>query len=348
MEIVLFLMALVPSAVLLWLFVSSDKYPEPAGALISSFLLGALIVLCIYLVYPFLSLVESALPPGNPYLLGAGNALLLAAIPEECFKLIVLRRYCVNHPAFDEPMDGIVYGVTVSLGFATAENLLYVLDGGMSVAVGRAFLAVPCHALVGAIMGYHVGRAAFARKERSALYLKALLLAILFHALYDFPPLTFRIAERIGATIPGPAAIGLNVLFGVVIFVMVRYVASITRTMKALQREGRVPGFGFSRVMADRVRVDHELKRSRMKRWIKAYRDETGPMDLLFAALCLMGVFCALAGAAHMGSPGDPLSRLSLAAAVFFFVYGIGFAARGMGKLTARLVRERNGSGDSR
>ncbi|MGE4193754.1 MAG: PrsW family glutamic-type intramembrane protease [Pseudodesulfovibrio sp.] len=348
MDIALILMALVPSAVLLWLFVSSDKYPEPAGALISSFLLGVLIVLCIYLVYPFLSLVESALPPDNPYLLGLGHALLMAAIPEECFKLIVLRRYCVNLRAFDEPMDGIVYGVTVSLGFATAENLLFVMEGGMGVAVGRAFLAVPCHALVGAIMGYYVGRAAFARKERTALYLKALLLPILFHALYDFPPMSFRMAERIGTAIPGPTAIGLNVLFGAVIFVMVRYVASITRRMKAQQREGKSPGFGFSRVMAARVRVDHELRRSRLKRWMKAYREESGPMDLLFAALCLMGVFCALAGAARMGSPGDPLSRLSLAAAVFFFVYGIGFAARGMGKLTARMVRERKGTDGSR
>ncbi|MGE4421641.1 MAG: PrsW family glutamic-type intramembrane protease [Pseudodesulfovibrio sp.] len=344
MDFLLFLMAVVPSAVLLWLFVSSDKYPEPAGALVSSFLLGVLIVLGIYLLYPFLSLVASGLPADNPYVVGATHAFLMAAVPEEAFKFIVLRRYCVNHPAFDEPMDGIVYGVTVSLGFATAENLLYVLDGGMHVAVGRAFLAVPCHALVGAVMGYHVGLAAFSRGERSGLYAKALLLSILFHGLYDFAPLTFRNAEAMGVAIPAPVSLGLNVLFGAVLFILVQYVAVLTRSMKAIQREQAGPSFGFSRVLPNRVRnQDPAARRSRVRRWIKAYRDETAPMDLLFSALCLAGLFCALAGAAHMGAPGDPLSRISLIVAVIFFVYGIGFAARGMGKLTVKMLRERDG-----
>lgn len=344
MDFLLFLMAVVPSAVLLWLFVSSDKYPEPAGALVSSFLLGVLIVLGIYLLYPFLSLVASGLPADNPYLVGASHAFLMAALPEEALKLIILRRYCVNHPAFDEPMDGIVYGVTVSLGFATAENLLYVLDGGMHVAVGRAFLAVPCHALVGAVMGYHVGLAAFSRGERGGLYVKALLLSILFHGLYDFVPLTFRSAQAMGVAIPGPVTLGLNLLFGVVLFVLIQYVAVLTRSMKAIQRGQAGPSFGFSRVLPNRVRnLDPAVRRSRVRRWIKAYKDETAPMDLLFSALCLVGVFCALAGAAHMGTPGDPLSRISLAVAVIFFVYGIGFAARGMGKLTVKLLRDRDG-----
>ncbi|WFS62811.1 PrsW family glutamic-type intramembrane protease [Pseudodesulfovibrio thermohalotolerans] len=344
MEILLFLMAVVPSAVLLWLFLSNDRYPEPAGALISTFLLGVLIVLGIYLLYPFLSLIASALPSDNPYLMGAGQAFLMAALPEECFKLIALRRYCVNHPAFDEPMDGIVYGVTVSLGFATAENLLYVLDGGLNVAVGRAFLAVPCHALVGAVMGYHVGLAAFSRGERAGRYLKALGLAVLFHGLYDFVPLTFRAADSMNVAVPGTVTVGLNVFFGVVMFVLIRYVAVLTRSMRTMQREDAPPSFGFSRVLPNRQRtLDPALKRSRFRRWLKACRDETGPMDLLFAALCLVGVFCALAGAAHLGNPGDPMSSISLAVAVIFFVYGLGFAARGMGKLTAGLLRNRDG-----
>ncbi|EGB15202.1 hypothetical protein DND132_1996 [Pseudodesulfovibrio mercurii] len=343
MDFLLFLMAVVPSAVLLWLFVSSDKYPEPAGALVSSFLLGVLIVLGIYLLFPFLSLVASGLPADNPYIVGASHAFLMAALPEEALKFIVLRRYCVNHPAFDEPMDGIVYGVTVSLGFATAENLLYVLDGGLHVAVGRAFLAVPCHALVGAVMGYHVGQAAFSRGERSGLYVKALLLSILFHGLYDFAPLTFRAAASMDYAIPEPVSLGLDAFFVVVLFVLVQYVAVLTRSMKARQREQAPPSFGFSRDLPNRVgALDPTVSRSRVGRWIKACRDETAPMDLLFSALCLMGVFCALAGAAHMGTPGDPLSRISLAVAVVFFVYGIGFAARGMGKLTVKMLRERD------
>ena len=346
MHYLLFLMAIVPSAVLLWLFISNDRYPEPAGALLFSFLLGVLIVLGIYLIYPFLQLVELILPTGNPYAVGAWHAFLLAALPEESLKLIVLRRYCVSHPAFDEPMDGIVYGVTVSLGFATAENLLYVMNGGMSVAVGRAFLAVPCHALVGAVMGYHVGRAAFTKGERVKPYLKAFLLPVLLHGLYDFAPLTFRAAESMNWTLPTPATVGLNLLFGAVIFVMVQYVATITRSVRTMQQAGQRPGFGFSRVLPRRGRPKYpHLEDSRLGGVIKAYKEETGPMDLLFSLLCLIGLFCALAGAAHMGKPSDPSALLPLVVAVLFFVYGIGFAARGMGKMAVRMVRERDSQG---
>ena len=33
-----------------------------------------------------------------------------------------------NDVAFNEPMDGIVYAVMISLGFATVENIAYVLN----------------------------------------------------------------------------------------------------------------------------------------------------------------------------------------------------------------------------
>ena len=82
-------------------------------------------------------------------------------IPEETFKYLVLTRYSARHRAFDEPMDGIVYGAVASLGFAALENLLYVGSGDLGTAVARAATAVPGHAFTGAIMGYYVGQARF-------------------------------------------------------------------------------------------------------------------------------------------------------------------------------------------
>ena len=64
---------------------------------------------------------------------------------------------------FDEPLDGVVYGVAVALGFATLENLLFVARLGLGVAWMRALFAVPAHALFGATMGYYAGRAKFDR-----------------------------------------------------------------------------------------------------------------------------------------------------------------------------------------
>ena len=82
----------------------------------------------------------------NPLMIGFVNAFFGASIPEESFKYLVLTRYAMRRSSFDEPMDGLVYGVAASLGFATFENILYVSGGGLGVAVLRALTAVPLHA----------------------------------------------------------------------------------------------------------------------------------------------------------------------------------------------------------
>ena len=90
------------------------------------------------------------------------KAVLGAAIPEELFKFLVLRWYVWRKPHFDEPLDGVVYGATASLGFATLENILYVGSHGLEMAVLRALTAVPGHAFTGVVMGAFLGRARFA------------------------------------------------------------------------------------------------------------------------------------------------------------------------------------------
>ena len=47
---------------------------------------------------------------------------------------------------FDEPMDAIVYGTVISLGFATPENIyVYLMYGDQSfyIAILRAISAIP-------------------------------------------------------------------------------------------------------------------------------------------------------------------------------------------------------------
>jgi RsiW-degrading membrane proteinase PrsW (M82 family) len=41
---------------------------------------------------------------------------------------LVLRYYSFTRRSFDEPLDGIVYSVLVSMGFATVENVFYVYN----------------------------------------------------------------------------------------------------------------------------------------------------------------------------------------------------------------------------
>ena len=113
-------------------------------------------------------------------------AFVAVGFSEEGSKYLMLRAYAYRRKAFDEPLDGIIYGVMVSMGFATLENILYVTRHGFQTAILRAFLSVPAHACFGVIMGYYVGMAKFS-KTRARYYKRlGLLLAVLFHGAFDF------------------------------------------------------------------------------------------------------------------------------------------------------------------
>jgi protease PrsW len=182
--------AIAPSLLLMWFFHARDVFREPPRVLWATFGLGvATIPGVLLVVVPFMALTGLG-ELSNPYLGGLSGAFLGAAIPEEVFKFLVVYFYAQRHHEFDEPMDGIVYGVAASLGFATLENVLYVAGGGLGVAVLRAFTAVPGHAFAGAIMGYYVGQAKFRPRDRGRLLAAAIFFPTLLHGLYDFPLLT--------------------------------------------------------------------------------------------------------------------------------------------------------------
>lgn len=179
--------AIVPGLLILWFFHSRDRNPEPRGVLLRTFGLGVFITL----PASMLEIGQTALT--DPLHLSAlpaslNSAFLGAALCEEVLKFAIVYGFCSRHQAFDEPMDGILYGVTASLGFATLENVLYVGQNGMTVAIVRAVLAVPGHACWGALMGYFIGQAKFGDPaQRKACLVLALVVPILLHGLYDFP-----------------------------------------------------------------------------------------------------------------------------------------------------------------
>ena len=86
-----------------------------------------------------------------------------SSVIEEFFKWFVLLIAIYNHIEFDDPYDGILYGASISLGFATIENVLYLLSFGLDTAFMRALLPVSSHALFGVVMGYYYGRAKFSK-----------------------------------------------------------------------------------------------------------------------------------------------------------------------------------------
>lgn len=188
--------AVVPSLLLMWYFHRRDVFREPPRDLWIVFGSGVLVVLPVLAIAGPINPLIEATP--SPILYGLLSAFFQAAIPEEVFKFVVLR-LAARRAAFDEPMDGVVYGVAASLGFATLENIAYVANGGLAVALTRALTAVPSHAFLGAIMGYFVGRAKFERDRRSTLLGLALVVPILLHGLYDWPLLAAARVAQAGA-----------------------------------------------------------------------------------------------------------------------------------------------------
>lgn len=182
----LLISAIAPVIVVIIYIYVKDKYEkEPRKLLLYNFLLGGIISILIttLLYYVF----DNVLPLLNyqNVLHQFIKAFFIVGFTEEFSKYIIVRYYAQRNKAFNEPFDGIVYAVMVSMGFAATENIFYVLEGGYETAIARALTAIPAHATFGVLMGFYMGKAKFS-KNKSILNLTGLLLAIIFHGAYDF------------------------------------------------------------------------------------------------------------------------------------------------------------------
>ena len=156
--------ALLPALMLLWLVVASDRRPDPPGLVATGFLLGVAAPFVTRLAVP---LVEPAVHAiANPFLSVAARAFFIAALPEETAKIAAIAVLVLRLLAVHEPMDGVVYGAAIGLGFAAFENLGYLARHPLdwqSIALLRNLLTVPLHGALGAIAGAFLGRARFAQ-----------------------------------------------------------------------------------------------------------------------------------------------------------------------------------------
>jgi RsiW-degrading membrane proteinase PrsW (M82 family) len=186
---VLLALALAPAlAIMIYIYIK-DKYErEPISLLLKNFGLGATASIIMTLIIG--TLLQFIFPTADPLSVAQQffKAFVVVALVEEFSKYVIVRYYAQRNKEFDEPFDGIVYAVMVSMGFAALENVLYVFQFGMTNGIVRAFSAVPAHATFGIIMGYYMGKAKFAatKKEKIKLNLTGLFAATLFHGAYDF------------------------------------------------------------------------------------------------------------------------------------------------------------------
>ncbi|WP_312474355.1 glutamic-type intramembrane protease PrsW [Neobacillus sp.] len=169
-----------PGLALLCYFYLKDEYePEPISFVLRTFLYGVLLMFPIMFIQHVLETEHLV----NSHLF---DAFLSSSLLEEFFKWFILFYAVYQHVEFDEPFDGIVYGVAVSLGFATAENILYLLANGIEHAMTRALLPVSSHALFGVIMGFYIGKAKFTEGKKGKWIIFSLLLPFILHGTYDY------------------------------------------------------------------------------------------------------------------------------------------------------------------
>lgn len=180
-------LAIAPAVFLIIYFYLQDKYePEPIKKIIISFFLG--FVAAIIAIIGEVTLEKILLDKFSGILIQIVKAFIIVGFVEEFSKYLMVVLGPYKSVYFNEVMDGIVYTVAVSLGFATLENIFYVLKGRFSVGIMRAFLSVPAHAFFSALMGFYIGRAKFARNEgqKNFLLIFSVFLASFFHGLYDY------------------------------------------------------------------------------------------------------------------------------------------------------------------
>lgn len=178
-------LALAPgTAIGIYIYLKDKHEREPLALLLVSFFYGILstiITLTISLPLNMLLIARESTVVSQFI-----EAFFKVALVEEFSKFIFVRFILFNNKNFNEPFDGIVYAVMVSMGFATLENVIYVFDYGFATGILRMFTAVPAHATFGVLMGYFLGKAKFSYDKKFMFSVMGLLTATVFHGAYDY------------------------------------------------------------------------------------------------------------------------------------------------------------------
>lgn len=201
---------ILPALFWLWFWLREDsKKPEPTGLILRTFVAGMTVV---PLVLPLQKLALG---------LFAGASLILVwVVIEEVLKYAVALGVILWHKAVDEPIDYIVYMITLALGFAALENALFIwnplvagdLSGGIITGNFRFLGATLLHVVASGTIGVFL---AFAFYQKENIKLMAgtfgLFIAIVLHTLFNL-----FIMDANGETI-------LSIFFAVWVFVILMF-----------------------------------------------------------------------------------------------------------------------------
>ena len=187
MKIYLLILALIPVGCFIGWIYYKDKYQrEPPIKLVEYFVLGILVsILAI-----FIELYLSKLNNFNGILSNIYTAFFVAALTEEGLKSIILIPMLLREKNFNEKLDGIIYSIFLSLGFATIENIIYLMreriDLLFSLSITRGLISIPSHIMFAITMGYYISKYKFDKYNKKKYLYFAVIIPILLHGVFDF------------------------------------------------------------------------------------------------------------------------------------------------------------------
>ncbi len=176
-----------PSVFWLWFWLKEDDlHPEPRGLIILSFLAGMLATAC---AYPIEKFIANNIMGTNLFL------LFLWGVTEETLKFLAIFIVALRTKYFDEPIDAVIYFITIAVGFAALENTMFLInplgDGDVAATIllgnFRFIGATLLHVAASGTIGVAIAFAFYSSKMmRGWIAFLGLLLAITLHTLFNF------------------------------------------------------------------------------------------------------------------------------------------------------------------
>lgn len=202
-----FLGGLIPALIWLLFWLREDLHPEPKRLLMKAFAAGAVAIPFALLLealfycansYLFLLSHESrvcgtAVPPFRAFMGIAEFVVLVGfAASEEVVKYLSAKKFVLKGRDFDEPVDAMIYLITVALGFAAFENFFFLLSAfgntlfeGIVVTNLRFLGATLLHAVSSGVTGYAVALSFYRPGEHRRYVAAGLLAATIIHVLFN-------------------------------------------------------------------------------------------------------------------------------------------------------------------
>lgn len=224
MVVYMCLLSFIPSFIIAYIIYKTDKVEkEPIGELLRAFGMGVFSVIITLGISFGLGIQDY-----NTNEMSFENLLLYVflgvALVEEFSKWVSTRLFFNGSNSYNYLYDGIVYSIYVSLGFATIENFLYLVNADISLVIIRSFITVPAHVFFAVFMGYYLSKykESVLKKQKNYKYLLySILIPVTLHGIFDTLLLSSNFI--------------LLIIF--LIYVLFLYVFSIKKMILAIKEE---------------------------------------------------------------------------------------------------------------